>query len=606
MSTQSDRAWREGADRPAVGASGDSPQDAVPAARRFRSLNARERVAPTWTSTLVEHASRPFGGPLGRHALVGRQWFWTPLRVILLLAVIGLSVGWLSKAACIQSTGGKHPSLDWGGNRPYVAMCYSDTVPLYGAERLDHAGFLPYRDGWLEVSQSQTDSDPKTTTLYATGNGDYRVDDRLQAVDAHGNGFELDPGDVIHFTGKTSFELQGRVIDLPAGSQQRFMEYPVLTGLFQWGVAQLTHAWQSVPFLPHGIDVAVYFDLCALTLSFAWLATVWATARTARRRIWDAALVGLSPLVMVHAFTNFDMLATACAAGGLLAWSRRRPALAGILFGLGIAAKLYPLFLLGPLFVVCLRAGKLRHWTVSAATTAAAWVVVNAPIALAYPLGWREFLRLNTERGMDPDSLYNVVHYFTGWAGFDGNLADGQAPTILNAVTAVLFLIACAGIVYVALTAPQRPRVAQLCFLVVAAFLLTNKVWSPQFSLWLVPLAVLAVPNWRLLLTWMTVDALVWAPRMAYYLGTDNRGLPEGWFLGAVVLRDLVVVIICAVIVYQIYRPRSDDVRAVDDDPAGGVVDRAPDVYTLPALRRRKPPSTPSPAPRREPVRQDA
>jgi uncharacterized membrane protein len=46
----------------------------------------------------------------------------------------------------------------------------------------------------------------------------------------------------------------------------------------------------------------------------------------------------------------------------------------------------------------------------------------------------------------------------------------------------------------------------------VAAFLLVNKVWSPQYSLWLVPLAVLAIPQWKPILAWMIVDALLWAP----------------------------------------------------------------------------------------------
>ncbi|MGV7835601.1 hypothetical protein PJM48_29075, partial [Mycobacterium kansasii] len=88
------------------------------------------------------------------------------------------------------------------------------------------------------------------------------------------------------------------------------------------------------------------------------------------------------------------------------------------------------------------------------------------------------------------DSLYNVFKSFTGWQGFDGPLGFWEPPVILNAVSAVLFGLCCLGIGYVALTAPRRPRVAQLAFLVVAVFLLTNKVWSPQFSLWLVPLAV--------------------------------------------------------------------------------------------------------------------
>ena len=74
-----------------------------------------------------------------------------------------------------------------------------------------------------------------------------------------------------------------------------------------------------------------------------------------------------------------------------------------------------------------------------------------------------------------------------------------------------------------------------------SAFLLTNKVWSPQYSLWLVPLAVLADPALAAAAGWMLIDALVWVPRMFYYLGVDHKGLPEGWFLGTVVLRDLAV-----------------------------------------------------------------
>ena len=95
---------------------------------------------------------------------------------------------------------------------------------------------------------------------------------------------------------------------------------------------------------------------------------------------------------------------------------------------------------------------------------------------------------------------------------------------VLNIVVAVLFLLCCAAIAYIALTAPQRPRVAQLAFLMVAAFLLVNKVWSPQFSLWLVPLAVLALPHRRILLAWMTIDMLVWVPRMYYLYGEAQQG----------------------------------------------------------------------------------
>jgi uncharacterized membrane protein len=137
--------------------------------------------------------------------------------------------------------------------------------------------------------------------------------------------------------------------------------------------------------------------------------------------------------------------------------------------------------------------------------------------------------------------------------------------------------------------------VAQLAFLVVAVFLLTNKVWSPQFSLWLVPLAVVALPHRRILLAWMTVDALVWVPRMYYLLGLENKGLPEQWFTGTVLVRDIAVIGLCALVLRQIYHPSEDLVRGHSDDtddPAGGPCDGVADdpPAWLPSwLRARKP-----------------
>jgi uncharacterized membrane protein len=313
------------------------------------------------------------------------------------------------------------------------------------------------------------------------------------------------------------------------------------------------------------------------------MATVWATARLSGRRIWDAAMVAGSPLLIFQIFTNFDALATAAAIGALLAWSRRKPVVAGALIGIGVALKLYPLLLFVPLAILALRTGKLREVGKTAVAAVLTWLVVNLPVMIAFPRGWSEFFRLNTRRGDDMDSLYNVVKSFTGWRGFDQNLGFWEPPSILNSVTAVLFVLCCAGIAYVALTASRRPRLAQLAFLVVAAFLLTNKVWSPQYSLWLVPFAALALPHRRILLAWMTVDALVWIPRMLFLYGEQKMGLPEQWFTATVLVRDVAVMALCALVIRQIYRPEEDLVRGSSsaggrvDDPSGGVFENAVD-----------------------------
>jgi uncharacterized membrane protein len=494
--------------------------------------SADDRDLPSRTDVLGGALSEVVGGPVGRHALLGRTRLLTPLRVMFIIALVFLALGWSTKAACLQTVGTGAPDqkvANWENQRAYYELCYSDTVPLYGAELLSQGKF-PYKSSWLEL-----DSQGKPQKQY----------DGSPAV--------------------------------------RYMEYPVLTGIYQYVSMSLAKTYTAVakatgiPLLNGVAEVVMFFNIAAIGLALAWLATVWATAMLAGRRIWDAALVAASPILIFQIFTNFDALATALAIGGLLAWARRRPALAGILIGLGVAAKLYPALFLLPLLVLGVRTGRLADAVRTAAVAALTWLAVNLPVMLLYPRGWSEFYRLNTRRTQDMDSLFNVVKSFTGWRGLDPNLGFWQPPVVLNAVVAALFLTCCAAIAYIGLTAPRRPRLAQLAFLVVAAFLLVNKVWSPQFSLWLVPLAVLALPHRRVLLAWMTVDALVWVPRMLYLYGEQNKGLPEQWFTVTVLLRDVAVVGLVVLVVRQIYRPEQDLVRM--GDPAGGVFDGASDAF---------------------------
>ncbi|MGW7485481.1 glycosyltransferase family 87 protein [Streptomyces sp. NPDC054786] len=356
-----------------------------------------------------------------------------------------------------------------------------------------------------------------------------------------------------------------------------YLEYPVLTGVFMEVASWMT---------PHGGGIQhreqIYWLVNAGMLMICAAVVAVCVTRTHRRRPWDGLLVALAPAAALTATINWDLLAVALTAAGMLMWSRSRPLAAGVLIGLATAAKLYPVLLLGPLLVLCWRAGAWRAYGRAVAGAVASWLVVNLPVMITHDgagfhirEGWAKFYTFSQERPIDFGSLWLLISQRTG------NPLENA-----NTYATLLMILGCGAIGLLSLYAPRRPRFAQLAFLVVALFILTNKVYSPQYVLWLIPLAVLARPRWRDFLIWQACEVMYFLGIWTYLAYTGNgdkhQGLPlEGYQL-AIVLHLLGTLYLCAVVVRDILLPERDVVRRDgDDDPSGGVLDRSPDVFVL-------------------------
>ncbi|MFE3633399.1 glycosyltransferase family 87 protein [Streptomyces cellostaticus] len=460
-----------------------------------RSVGA-ETVRPTREDEVAEAGSELIGGPIGRHALLGTTW-WTPLRVIVLVAIGMFALGLVQKAPCYQS------AWFFGASSQYTHACYSDIPHLYQGRGFAD-GLVPYFD-------------------------------RL-------------PGDMA------------------------YLEYPVLTGLFMEVAAWLTPGSGGIQHQ----EQWYWFVNAAMLMACAAVVAVCVT-RTHARRPWDGLLVALAPAAALTATINWDLLAVALTAAAMLMWSRGRSLAFGVFLGLATAAKLYPVLLLGPLLVLCWRAGKWREFFRAVGGAAVAWLVVNLPVMLFAYDGWSKFYTFSHDRGVDFGSLWLI------WAQ---NSSNPPSTDFVNNAAVVLVALCALGIAALTLTAPRRPRFAQLAFLIVAVFILTNKVYSPQYVLWLVPLAVLARPKWR--------DFLIWqACEVAYFLGIwfylayttsgdAHKGLPTLGYDWVIAVHLLGTLYLCAVVVRDILMPERDVVRrAGDDDPSGGVLDGAEDVFVL-------------------------
>jgi len=356
----------------------------------------------------------------------------------------------------------------------------------------------------------------------------------------------------------------------PVAVGQEVLEYPVLTGLFMQVASWIT---------PGDSELATlwFFNVNALMLFVCLLVLIAATALTVRRRPWDAAMVALAPGLILCATINWDLLAVALLAVGLFAWSRTHPIVAGLFIGLAAAAKFYPLLLLLPLAVLCLRAARLGAFAKCLFGTALAWLAVNVPFILLNFDGWFHFYAFSSTRGEDFGSVWLLLT----------NLGHQVPPGILNRTATSAFVVLTIGVVILLLAARRRPRLAAGCFLIVAAFVLTNKVYSPQFVIWLIPLAALARPRWRDFLIWQACEVVYFAGIWLYLaeLGGE-KGLPPGWYAAAIAIHLVGTGWFAAMVIRDVVSPRHDPVRTDgtiedSDDPGGGPLDGRPDAFTL-------------------------
>jgi uncharacterized membrane protein len=359
------------------------------------------------------------------------------------------------------------------------------------------------------------------------------------------------------------------------------VEYPVLTGAFMGLIGLPVHAFgSSRPGFNQG---EWFYNLNALALGAIGVASVAAILALRRRRPWDAALFALSPALLVTATVNWDLLAIGFAVFGLYAWARRWPVAAGVLLGLGTAAKLWPGFLFVPLIFLGVRARQSRPVWTAVVAGVTAWLAVNLPVMAANFHNWKRFLDLNTERAIDWGTLWYIGDHFPrgkGQYGFQPFhwLGSHVDPT-LNYLTYLLIGLAWLGVGALALLARERPRLGQLAFLTVAAFLIFNKVWSQQFVLWLLPLVVLARPRWGAFIAWQVAELCYFFAFYGELMGAPGRQVfPEGVFVLASILRLATVAVLCGFVVRDILHPEHDAVRTTyPSDPDGGLLNDGPE-----------------------------
>ena len=312
----------------------------------------------------------------------------------------------------------------------------------------------------------------------------------------------------------------------PYASSDNSVEYPVLTGVVMWATGLLIDD-------PNGYRP--YFDLNILLIALLLFASVFILWRLKPEYV---ALFPIAPAVFGSLFINWDIYAVLFALLSLYFYKVQKLDLSALFMGVAISTKFYPGVILFGIALIFWNQKEITKLIRYLLVTFLAWVVINLPVALTNFDGWWRFFKLNIDRDSDLGSIW-----------YAAALLKWPQPNVNN-VTIILFLIAlmAIGVFYFAVAQSRSDfaNLATVAFLTVAAFVTISKVYSPQYILWLTPLAVLAMTKEitkdderKAFWIWQGTEALyhfgIWQ-YLASYTGA-KFGITETFYASIILIR---------------------------------------------------------------------
>ena len=304
----------------------------------------------------------------------------------------------------------------------------------------------------------------------------------------------------------------------PFSSATNSIEYPPIIGLGNWLISFITPTTNSYRwfFDINILLITIFFFGCALIV-----------------RKMQPKLVNLfifAPAVIASLFINWDIWAVITALLTIYYFDQKKFELSAIWLGVSIATKFFPIVLLLPIAIIFYRNKKLTEFSRYLFTTFIIWGAFNLPIMLTYFDGWWRFYKLNLERSADFGSI---------WYGL--SLLNIDSPS-LNLIYPLLSIGLFTGFTFYLIKLKKTPKLAQVALFAVVIFTTVGKVYSPQYVIWLTPLAVIALTNSRQQITfwlWQASEIIyhlaIWQ-YLALFTGAQF-GLPAGGYVIAIALR---------------------------------------------------------------------
>ncbi|HET7035524.1 MAG TPA: hypothetical protein VFI42_07580 [Thermomicrobiaceae bacterium] len=204
----------------------------------------------------------------------------------------------------------------------------------------------------------------------------------------------------------------------------------------------------------------------------------------------DRWRLALAPALVLYTGLNWDMAAIAATVLGLVLVQRRRDRLGALALTAGVWLKLFPLVFLAAVLWQRLRRREFRRAGEIAAIFAGVSLLLNLPLALANWSRWSYFFTFNNDRAGN-------ANLWVLWSSLPverGNLIS-------------LGLLAAGGLALVALAWRARVDVTlPLGAGLLVWWLAVNKIFSPQYALWVFLAMALVRAAWPLWTAFAAAD----------------------------------------------------------------------------------------------------
>ena len=249
------------------------------------------------------------------------------------------------------------------------------------------------------------------------------------------------------------------------------VEYPVIQGAVMWLTAKV---------IPHGINNYFYGSALLLALLFIFISLL-----ILRMKPEFGYLLPLAPAAVASMYINWDLWAIATMMLAIYWFDRKAEVASAVALGIAVSTKFLPIFLLIPIAIIFFRQERISKFVKYAAISIATFAAINLPVALTTPEGWWRFYDLNLNRGSD----WGSVWYSLSNLGLD--------LTHQNYLSVLCLAIGLTALTIFLLQLRTPPTLAHTAIFVMIIVMAVSKVYSPQYVLWLTPLAIIAMIDKR-------------------------------------------------------------------------------------------------------------